>query len=382
MKILHLSFDIPDEFKRDKTVAIKNLIDASTAAGNENFYISMNRTNQILSGSKIIEDKKYLTIRKFGFPYGIGLLKMLRAFYNDIIINKKDLDRFDIIHAHKLTYEGYIAYLLNVKFNIPYCVSIRATDFKVIKFRRDLKRKYKKIILNSEKIFCISYWMVDELRKTFGEETISEIESKITILPNIIDKKEYKFNTLTNNKYVTIFKITKGNIKRKNIKRTLLALKYLEDGTTLDIIGDGSGYKDLEKFIQNNGLEDRVNLKGKMNNSKILEILGEYKCLIMCSLQETFGLVYVEALINGVPIIYNKGTGIDGFFDNIGKAVNGKSIKSIRESIEDMNCNFKEYKKNVKALQEDGKLLIFTKEKVSQLYKKNLDDISKLGGRE
>jgi glycosyltransferase involved in cell wall biosynthesis len=36
----------------------------------------------------------------------------------------------------------------------------------------------------------------------------------------------------------------------------------------------------------------------------------------MISKPETFGLVYIEALSQGLPIIYTKGEGVDGYFEN------------------------------------------------------------------
>ena len=50
----------------------------------------------------------------------------------------------------------------------------------------------------------------------------------------------------------------------------------------------------------------------------------------MASHSETFGLVYVEALSQGLPVLYTKGQGIDGVFEeNIGEAVVSTSQKSL-----------------------------------------------------
>ena len=55
----------------------------------------------------------------------------------------------------------------------------------------------------------------------------------------------------------------------------------------------------------------------------------------MPSSNETFGLVFIEALSQSLPIIYTKGEGIDGYFkdDFIGKAVNSKDNQSIAYAI-------------------------------------------------
>ena len=49
--------------------------------------------------------------------------------------------------------------------------------------------------------------------------------------------------------------------------------------------------------------------------------LPSYGAMCLPSHNETFGMVYVEALLSGVPILYSRGTGIDGFLDRIEGAV-------------------------------------------------------------
>src|SRR5690606_25930143 len=49
---------------------------------------------------------------------------------------------------------------------------------------------------------------------------------------------------------------------------------------------------------------------------------------------ETFGLVYVEALLQGLPIIYMHNEGIDGYYDNrIGEKAMNASVEEISGAI-------------------------------------------------
>ena len=64
----------------------------------------------------------------------------------------------------------------------------------------------------------------------------------------------------------------------------------------------------------------------------------------MPSLTETFGLVYVEALSQGLPILYTKGEGVDGFFSpSYGESCNPRSIQDISEKIEKMLIHYEDY---------------------------------------
>ena len=54
----------------------------------------------------------------------------------------------------------------------------------------------------------------------------------------------------------------------------------------------------------------------------------------MPSLAETFGLVYLEALSQNLPVVYTKGQGIDGLFDeSVGIGVNPLSVEDIAEAL-------------------------------------------------
>lgn len=373
MKLLHISFDISDELVANKTVAIKNIIDTSNKLGHENFYISLNRGNFKNIKDECIIKSDHITIRKFGMPWGIFMVSMLKSIYRTIEDTYTDIEKIDLIHAHKLSYEGYIAYLINKKYNKPYMISVRTADFRVMKVRRDLLNKYKEILMKSSKIFFISPWMIDELKQIMGDEFFRIIEDRIEILPNIIKNKAYQIEKTNNNRYVTIFKITKKNLKRKNIYRLLDAIKIIiKSGINikLDIIGGGSGLKYLKKYIEKEGLQDNIQLLGEIDNKQLLDKISTYKSFILCSFPETFGLVYIEALIKGLPIIYTKNAGIYGYFKkyDIGKAVMYNDINEIVESILDMERNYENYRKEIKRLHRENYLRIFTEEDVASRY--------------
>ena len=65
----------------------------------------------------------------------------------------------------------------------------------------------------------------------------------------------------------------------------------------------------------------------------------------MPSFTESFGLTYIEALSQRVPVIFSKGQGIDGYFNNrnIGLSVNPYSTEEISKAIQQIKINYEEY---------------------------------------
>jgi glycosyltransferase involved in cell wall biosynthesis len=65
------------------------------------------------------------------------------------------------------------------------------------------------------------------------------------------------------------------------------------------------------------------------------KIYEAHDIFVMVSQKETFGVVYLEALSQGLPIIYTRGQGIDGYFKEgeVGYSVNPTNINGIVSKI-------------------------------------------------
>ena len=68
----------------------------------------------------------------------------------------------------------------------------------------------------------------------------------------------------------------------------------------------------------------------------------------MLSTPETFGLVYIEAMSQGTPIIYSKFTGIDGFFKDgeVGYGIDPKNYNKLNDNIDLIIKNYKNISEN------------------------------------
>lgn len=75
----------------------------------------------------------------------------------------------------------------------------------------------------------------------------------------------------------------------------------------------------------------------------------------MVSKPETFGLVYVEALSQHLPIIYAKGQGFDGFYPDgyVGYPAEAGSSVDIADKIEQLMKNYAAIERNVELLNLD-----------------------------
>ena len=266
--------------------------------------------------------------------------KKHRKIYEDIN-QQYTIEQYDLIHAHSLFSNGYIAYKLKKKYEIPYIVAIRNTDVNLFfKKMLHLRPVGLKIMNEASKVVFISEaYRSHVLKKYIPLRCRKKIYDKSVIIPNGIDQfwiDNKNYSRIVRNPDEKIRIICVGDIeKNKNQKRTAMACEILlrdKRDVIFNIVGRNND-KEMCERLQNMTF---VNYYGTMRKENLLNIYRENDIFVMPSLTETFGIAYAEAMSQGLPIIYTKGQGFDGQFDEgiVGYHVNPNDEYDIAQKIE------------------------------------------------
>jgi glycosyltransferase involved in cell wall biosynthesis len=305
--------------------------------------ISILRFNN--SNSKIIYSRAMSSSLRLFFRKKINFL------YSDLIKNI-DPNNIDLQHATTLFSDGALAYRLFVLFDIPYIVTVRNTDVNLfLNLRPDLYLMAKKILKNASNIVFISKSLKTLFFKNFYFKKIeNELSNKIKVIPNGIDDFWLKNVTKPKKKSGLCFLFIGKFDKNKNVLNLIKALNFLRekyDDVELNLVGGGgSDHKKILKIVTKNSW---ITYHGKINNKeKLKNIYNQNNFFLMPSKRETFGLVYIEALSQGLPVLYTQNQGIDGLFiAAVGLATNPNKNKNIFISIEKLIFNSNDYKENI-----------------------------------
>lgn len=110
-------------------------------------------------------------------------------------------------------------------------------------------------------------------------------------------------------------------IARKNLGPLIQTLSQLRSlAWSLDLYGRGPLQANLEALVERLGLQERVRFRGFVSHEEIMRGYSRYDVFVLLSERETFGMVYTEALSQGLYVIGSDGEGIDGIIQD---GVNG-----------------------------------------------------------
>lgn len=264
--------------------------------------------------------------------------------YRDIL-RKVDLQKFDLVQAPTLFSDGGLALKVYQKYGIPYIVAVRNTDINL--YMRRLKHTHctgRQIALYAAKIVFISKGEMQEfVESDFVKPIYDRIKDKIVFQPNGIE--DYWHEHISHEQRTGHDVLYIGDYTpNKNVGRLIDAILQLREekgfeDTRLIIVGGekvGTVWKtdeNLKQKIADN--PNAVKALGKIyDNEKLQDVMHRCALFAMPSIHETFGLVYIEALSQNLPVIYTKGQGIDGIFDgSVGEGVNALLVDEIREAV-------------------------------------------------
>lgn len=102
---------------------------------------------------------------------------------------------------------------------------------------------------------------------------------------------------------------------RKHPETVVSAFSQLSSSTQnrhLTIIGVGTEDKNIQSLIKSKGIEHLVTLKGRIPRAGVIETMQNSHIFTLVSENEAFGMVYIEAMLQGCLVIASRGEGFDG----------------------------------------------------------------------
>ncbi len=259
-----------------------------------------------------------------GLMFKINAKKALKQLLKEVDI--------DIIHGHYLFPAGAAGVEIGKKHGIKTYVTAHGSDmFEMYKKQSFMRPAIKKVLKKADVVFAVSNALKDEILAT----NVPNIKNKTRLYWNSVDIDKFKDTTkssfkLDNDKPIVLFV---GNvIKRKNVDSLLEAKKLAKSDYNLVVVGDGPLLKQLKQKADNISDVYFTGARGDVEN-----IIPGAGVLVLPSFSESFGLVLIEALACGKPVIGSNVGGIKEIITpEVGLLINPDDSKTIAEAIDKM----------------------------------------------
>ncbi len=274
----------------------------------------------------------------------------------------------DIIHAHVYS-AGVPAVILGWLYQIPVVVTEHWSWFILHQLTWE-RRLAARFVLNRAKVVLPVSEHLKRQIEAYG------IKGNFQIVPNVVNTG--LFHPLPNRDRQDGIKrlLLVANLSlAKGIPYLLQALSQIKgkrSDFSLDVIGEGAKgaeREDYERIANELGLGEIVRFHGAKTKAEVAQYMRNCHFFVQPSLFETFGVVYIEAMACGKPVIASKIAGPDEFVNHdVGILVPPADADALAEAIDFMLDHYKDY--------HPEKIAAYARERFSyEVVGKRLDEI-------
>jgi glycosyltransferase involved in cell wall biosynthesis len=282
----------------------------------------------------------YGVLRSWHLPKAWGLKVMWKRQYLRLFRIYTNLyGTPDLIHAH-----GYVAGLaaryLTEKTGIPYILTEHSTslpnDSVPVYHQKDLLQTYR----HASALIAVSVFLKDAICTFAGPG------ADVTVIGNPVDLSRFPLRT-RKKPTVPIQILSIGSLEhRKNYALLLRAISLIPNDYNLRlvIIGTGPEQSKLMAIAQQLEIDSIVTFVGHVDEAELVAHLARTDVFVSSSVKENFGVVIIEAMACGIPVIATPSGGPEEYITEVsGKLMADHTPETLAHGIQDVISNLDQY---------------------------------------
>lgn len=209
---------------------------------------------------------------------------------------------FQLLHAHSITPPGYAAAHWARRRPVALAVSTHGPDVISVHARsRWAGHATAAAFDRADVVLANSRWAAERCQAIAGHPLPTEVVHLGAELPAEVPERRAR---------ATIVTVAHLEPRKRHVV-VLHALAALPEARRPDylIIGEGPARRQIERVARELGVAERVQMTGQLEHQRALGELARCHLFVMPSVEEPFGVAYVEAMAAGLPAIGLRGEG-------------------------------------------------------------------------
>lgn len=244
----------------------------------------------------------------------------------------------DVLYAHYLGYMKY-AILFGKKYNIPTIGLEHWSKLAAKQIQPDMLSLARQIYPQLNQLITVSSFLKNNIKKNIDVNNIQ-------VVPNLLGEE---FTYRSNNTKHSFTIVSAGRlVSSKGFDLLIDAVHQIQtllpNEWKLLIIGGGEMKATLQEQINTLHLQEHIQLVGPQTKAEIVRLFQQSDLFALPSQMETFGVVYIEALACGLPIIATDcGGPSDIITKENGILIPNEDIEALKEAILYISNNLNDY---------------------------------------
>ena len=214
------------------------------------------------------------------------------------------------VHAHTVYPDGAAAARLAQVLGAPLVLTEHASTVERLVAAPDVRAAYLATVGAARHLIVVSQSLADELIRM-----MPEVESKVVVIPNGVAMDDFRVGLNAERRagellFVGYRKATKGI---STLLKAVAMVRAAHPEVTLRLIG-GSPSEAIEAGWRRQaaelGISELVSFEGPADRAEVADAMARASLFVHPSPRETFGVVAVEALASGLPVIATDSGGV------------------------------------------------------------------------
>lgn len=268
-------------------------------------------------------------------------IKLFIRKYKKLLKTYLERNLPNVIHVHSSIWAGVVVAEIAKENKIPFIITEHRSLFlkESLPFNEKLILSVKNALDSASKVLVVSAAMKEKLH--------SYTNNTIEVLPNMVDTNFFKpLENKKENKEIVF--VTVGNLNRLKgydiLINAFAEIVQTNKNVVLKIVGQGEEFSGIQRLTKKLKLAKNIQFSGYKTKQELLAIYQNADVFISSSRFESFGVVIIEALSCGLPIVVTNSGGPSDIVNNqngyLAENENANSLQAKIQLMIDNLANF------------------------------------------